>query len=243
MKKLFLVMATLSAAVFWFAGRQLAGIYQGYQAGTESYTALAEQGAAIEEAPVGGEQTAFRVDVQRLRETYPEVIGWLYAPGTSISYPIVQGRDNEYYLHHLYNGEENHMGTPFADGRCPRPFRDAHTIVYGHNMKNGTMFAPLLQYRQQDFYEAHPEMTLFTPEGDYRLVLFSGYTTTADADTYTLFETAGPELQSYLTACRERSDFAAPLPEKADKILTLSTCTNADPLGRYVVQGVLTPAK
>lgn len=234
-------MAVLSAAVFLFAGHRLWGILRDYRAGAESYRALTEQYAAdLSTAAEAERKTTFRVDVARLWEQYPSVIGWLYAPGTGISYPIAQGSDNEYYLRHLYNGEGNSAGTLFADCRNAAAFGDANTIIYGHNMKNGTMFAPLMQYRRQAYREQHPEMYLYTPDGDYRVVLFSGFATTADADVYTPFAAPDDAFAAYLSACTARSDFSPPQ-ETAEKILTLSTCTNADALGRYVVQGYLVP--
>ena len=90
----------------------------------------------------------------------PNVIGWIEIPGLSISYPVVQGTDNAYYLHHLFTGEYNSSGSIFADWHNQPDFADPNTIVYGHNMKNGSMFGTLSHYQDQALWEASPNLSL-----------------------------------------------------------------------------------
>ena len=80
-------------------------------------------------------------------------------------------------------------------------FADANTILYGHHMKDGAMFASLEKWADQEFYEEHPVMWLFTPKQDYKVILFSGYTTSANSEAYTIFSDSGKELEEYLEKC------------------------------------------
>lgn len=88
------------------------------------------------------------------------MLAWLYCPDTVINYPVVQSDDNEYYLRRLMDGSSNTAGTLFADYRCSPDFSDPHTVIYGHNMKNDTMFGILPEYGAQEFYEPHPDPCL-----------------------------------------------------------------------------------
>ena len=98
----------------------------------------------------GDEQTApekITVDFDALKAMNEDVVAWIYCPGTKINYPVLQAEDNDYYLEFLINGEWNAKGTPFVDAFCPSPFNDYLTIVYGHRMKDGSMFGRLTQYK------------------------------------------------------------------------------------------------
>ena len=88
--------------------------------------------------------------------TNPDIVAWIYIEGTKINYPIVQGEDNSYYLKHLFSGEWNGSGCIFLDSRNDASFADRHSIIYGHHMKNGTMFTDLDKYKKQDFFDEHP---------------------------------------------------------------------------------------
>ena len=83
------------------------------------------------------------VDFAALREINPDIVAWIYIEGTKVNYPIVQGEDNSYYLKHLFSGEWNGSGCIFLDFRNDASFADRHSIIYGHHMKNGTMFTDL----------------------------------------------------------------------------------------------------
>ncbi len=153
------------------------------------------------------------VDFDALLEINPDVIGWLYCPDTVINYPLVQGEDNDYYLHRLINGTPNNNGTLFVDEQNSAGFSDENTVIYGHHMRNGSMFGYLENYEQQSYYEAHPVVYLLTPEGNYA---------------------------SWLAEQRTRSDFSAPVEvERGDRVVTLSTCAYDFQDARYVVLGKL----
>ena len=135
-----------------------------------SHVELPEQTEAPEddntETEPAGEDTSVllpTVDFDALRETGPDIIGWLTLPDTAINYPVTQADDNEYYLHHLYDGTYNKTGCLFADYENQEDFSDRNTIIYGHNMRDGSMFATLNEYDEQSYFDGHPKMYLVTP--------------------------------------------------------------------------------
>lgn len=183
------------------------------------------------------------VDFSLLKEQNPDIIGWIYCADTPINYPIVQTEDNEYYLYRLPDGTSNASGSIFADFRNLADFSDPNTMIYGHNMKNGSMFASLLNYRQQSYYDAHPCLWILTPERAYRVDLLAGYTTPSDGEIYNVFSSA-EEMQAVLSRIMEDSSFCpAEIPEDIQNIVTLSTCTYEYNIARYVVIGNLVPAE
>lgn len=115
------------------------------------------------------------VDFEALRETGPDIIGWLTLPDTPVNYPVTQADDNEYYLHHLYDGTYNKVGCLFADYENKADFSDRNTIIYGHNMRDGSMFAALNEYDEQSYFDTHKQMYLVTPEGGYLCEIFAAF--------------------------------------------------------------------
>lgn len=138
-----------------------------------------------------------QVDFEALRNINPDVIGWIYIEGTDINYPIVQGKENNDYLRRMFDGTPNHAGSIFLDSRCSAALTDAHSIIYGHHMKNTTMFSELEQYKQQAFYDTHTWGWLITPEAHYKLQFFAGYVAETDADAWDL-DLAGEKRQTWI---------------------------------------------
>ena len=129
------------------------------------------------------------------------MVAWLYCPDTSIDYPVTQGSDNEFYLHHSYTGAEDQSGAIFVDAQCSPGFVDANSMIYGHSMMDGSMFGGLEAWEKQEYYDEHPVMWLLTPQADYKVKLFSGYTTSAYSDTYTIFRGPGSDFSDYIAQC------------------------------------------
>lgn len=182
------------------------------------------------------------VDFFSLQEINPDVVGWLYCPDTPINYPIVQGQDNEYYLHRLFDRTPNQAGSLFLDCRNALDFSDSHTIVYGHHRKDGIMFSSLVEYEDPAYYQAHPELFLLTPTGNYTITLFAGYVAAADENAWQLDFPSEAEYLAWLQAAQARSCFQGPVaPAEEDRIITLSTCSYAFAQARFVLLGILTP--
>ena len=189
-----------------------------------------------------GDGGSLSIDFDRLLSINSEVVGWLYCEGTAIDYPVVYSADNEYYLKHLIDGSKNANGTLFVDKRNSRDFSDRNTVLYGHRMKSGKMFGKLKSYQKQSYFDAHPVLFLYTPNGKYCIELFAGYTTASDSEVYSFVFEDEAAYQSYLDAALASSDFhSAVTPSTGDRIVTLSTCDYTFEGARYVVQGRLLP--
>ena len=108
-----------------------------------------------------------------LQELNPEIAAWLWVPGTAIDYPVVQGIDNSVYLKKTVKGTDNVSGAIFFDFRNARDFSDKNTVIYGHNMKDGSMFSSLNKYRDQEFYDDYPFFIIYSPECEYHFRIAS----------------------------------------------------------------------
>ncbi|MBQ0038243.1 MAG: class B sortase [Clostridiales bacterium] len=115
------------------------------------------------------------VDFNALREINPDIVGWIYIEDTNINYPIAQGPDNSYYLSRMYNKQWDGCGCIFMDYLNSPDFSDSNSVIYGHHMKNGSMFHDLDGYKGQEFYETHKTAYLLTPDKNYQIILFAGY--------------------------------------------------------------------
>ena len=154
---------------------------------------------------------------------------------------MVQGSDNQYYLEHLADGTPNRNGAIFMYFQNAPGFTDDLTVLYGHHIRGGRMFSSLEEYRSQAYYEAHPEIYLYTPDQSYRIRLFAGVVTDGARETF--FLNMDPEeKEDWLSQRLSRSDFQAdfqPDPEKG--FCALCTCTYDYSDARYVVYGQLEP--
>ena len=181
-----------------------------------------------------------QVDFTSLRAVNPEVAAWLTIDGTNIDYPVVKHSDNDYYLHHLFNGEWNSSGCLFMDCSNQADFSDQHTIIYGHHMDNGSMFQNLIYYKDQSFYDEHPTAQLITPDGSYTVEFFAGYVTGVDGNAWQLDFTSDTEFGEWKENAKEKTLFESPVtPTAADRIVTLSTCSYEFYNARFVVHGRL----
>lgn len=105
--------------------------------------------------------------VEKLKEEYPDVVGWIEIEGTNINYPVMQGEDNDFYTNHDYKKQESIRGSIFLDKDYDWSVPYTNLLIYGHNnSKDGTMFADLLKYKDKNFYKEHPTIKFTTPEED-----------------------------------------------------------------------------
>lgn len=180
------------------------------------------------------------VDWKALGEVNSDIIGWLYVEAQpSISYPICQGTDNDYYLHRTFRREEIFAGAIFADYLNSPDFSDPNTIVYGHNMKNGSMFGMLKFIKAQETYDAAPYFWILTPEGNYRYHIYAAMNTPVDSEVYTFFDGRGETFLAWEKQMQAASEAVNDVPlSENDYTVTLSTCTS-DSSYRCVVMGKL----
>ena len=242
-----LLILLAAIGVFCYAGMQLldyggenAQAEQGNQALIDQAVVLVEHThPAAEEDPEETqplrEAAPIQVDFEALHQKNPDIIAWIYSPDTPINYPVAQAEDNSYYLRRLIDGTRNTAGTIFVDFRNAPDLSDRNTLVYGHNMKNNTMFGTLSEYRKQSYYDAHSTLWLLTPDAAYKLEPLSGFVTRADSDSYTLFETQ-EELAAYLAEAVSQSGFRTDVdPDTVERIVTLSTCTYQGDDKRFIL--------
>ena len=210
------------------------------QTGNEAQTDAAGESlgeTAAEDVP---EETAAPIDwlafYEEMKGLNPDYVGWIILEGTQINYPIVQAADNDYYLHRLFDGTENFSGTLFADYRSTDLFKSGNTIIHGHNMKNGSMFAGLLKYREEWFYNSHKRFSVYTEEGEIVYEVFAIYSTDPVSTSYVTEFASDEEYVNWLNLMYEQSVVKPPVELNADtQVLTLSTCIN-DSRNRLIIQ-------
>ena len=243
-----LTIALIAAiVVFCYAAFNLYHIYTEYKKGTDEYNQIEEMAVTeldVDIAEVAGPNAQLKppieVDFDKLKSVNEDVVGWIYVDALpDISYPIVKGKDNQTYLHQTYEKNYNFAGTIFVDYENSGDFSDCNTLVYGHNMKNGSMFGHLKKFREDDkLYKQDKYFWILTPERNYRYEIISAYTTGVNSDTYTLFKGPGEEFEKYLETIKGYSEIQTDDTDLTikDKIVTLSTCTGNEST-RFVVQG------
>ena len=243
-----LTIALIAAiAVFCYAAFNLYHIYTEYKKGTDEYNQIEEMAVTerdADSAEVAGPNAQLKppieVDFDKLKSVNEDVVGWIYVDALpDISYPIVKGKDNQTYLHQTYEKNYNFAGTIFVDYENSGDFSDCNTLVYGHNMKNGSMFGHLKKFREDDrLYKQDKYFWILTPERNYRYEIITAYTTGVNSDTYTLFKGPGEEFEKYLETIKGYSEIQTDDTDLTikDKIVTLSTCTGNEST-RFVVQG------
>lgn len=184
------------------------------------------------------EDAATGMNLSPLQEVNPDVAGWIEIPDV-LSYPLLQGGDNAHYLAHAWNGEENAAGAVFLDYRADACLGDFNTLIYGHRMRNGTMFGSLKHYKDADFWRENPSVYLANEDGTWRYDIYAAYETGLTAVTYQR-EFSGPEdKQDFIRYGLERSVIDTGVtPTVEDTIITLSTCSGGDRNTRWVVQAV-----
>ncbi len=216
-----------------------------------SHVELPEQTEAPEDDntetdPAGADPSVVlpTVDFEALRETSPDIIGWLALPDTAINYPVTQTDDNEYYLHHLYDGTYNKTGCLFTDYENQEDFSDRNTIIYGHNMRDGSMFAALNEYDEQSYFDGHPQMYLVTPGGGYVVEIFTAFVAKpsesgSGTSPWRLSFKDDGAYTTWLSEMAGRSVIETDVTAtSSDKVLTLSTCMPGG-ASRFIVMGKL----
>ena len=250
--------------VFVYSAWNLYKIYHGYHAANEEYAELADSftsrpeeekkadpDESIPVTPPQGEaqkepegtliedaDPPVSVNWEELRAINPEIVGWIYVDAEPvINYPICQTKDNEYYLHMTFRRDYLFAGSIFEECMNASDFSDVNTIVYGHHMKNGSMFGMLKLLKNQEVYDSDPYFWILTPKGNYRYHIFAAFDTGAESDVYTLISAGGPEALEWEKKMQSRSEVQNSVPLSGnDHCVILSTCTS-DSSMRCVIIG------
>lgn len=208
----------------------------------EQQPAASESAAAEEPAPVYIDpyaQALADMDFVALREQNTDVLGWIVIPNTKVSYPLVQGEDNDYYLNHTWRKTRSVVGAIFMEQQSSADLTDFNTIIYGHRMNNRSMFGRLLDYKKQSYWQDHPRFYITDDSGTHTYEIFAAYEPAVGSTPYCIRFSNDTEKQTFINYGLEHSVIeTGVVPEVTDRIVTLSTCTGNGHATRWVVQGV-----
>lgn len=235
---------TIAAIVFLYSGFMLVKIYLEYKQGDDIYKSIASSVIKPIQKNISDSeedsQLPFKYDHQALLNINSEGVGYLYIPCIdNLLLPIVQGTDNDYYLTHTFNRTYNGAGALFEDYRITNGLAASHVIIYGHNMKNGSMFAGLSKYLTPSFYKTQGNdiFYIYTENKLKEYKIFSAYISEPISDTYNFNFSSISALRDYAESMKQLSGFNTGVDvSKTSQIVTLSTCT-PDGEQRIIVQG------
>lgn len=238
------VVLIIAVLVFLVSAFQLLKIAKGYLDGRSEYKKIRDIAITTADGDdEGGGGDDFKVDFDKLLEINPDTIGWIrFAPEPSvINYPIVQGEDNETYLHKTFSDSENTLGAIFLNADNNADFDDRNSIIYGHRMKDGSMFRHLQDYEDEKFWKENPYFYIYTPDG--RKLSYHIYAAGVVVDSSSVYQTqfaSDEEYEAFLEETKAAAEYDTGIEVGIqDKIVTLSTCTSASDEHRFVVWGVL----
>lgn len=253
-KSVYILSAVFFSALFLLSAGMLISYQMAEKQHTEEFKDLArlivaepeteapELPPASENSGETAESEPKQPDYSALYERNPDFVGWLSIEGTGVNYPVMHTpQEPEYYINHNFDRQNSSYGVPFLDGACS--LTGDNLIIYGHHMKNGSMFGALMDYKSKAFFEAHPVITFDTLDGPGQFQIIAVYLSqvyTARPGTffYYLFTDAENEADfaSYVDECKARALYdTGETASYGDQLLTLSTCEYSQQNGRLVV--------
>lgn len=200
------------------------------------------EGKLPEEAPSSSGGAMARAKIAALKELNPDAVAWIMVDGTRISLPIVQGKDNKYYLDVAFDGSENWAGTVFLDcDSSPNVMENYNYVTFGHNMEGGQMYSDITRFLDEEFFWANRYITLYTEQGLYTYEIFAAFKTKRDTNYYHTYFESKRDFCDFMYDMKYTSMYTVDDMEftEDDRIITLSTCTNENGLERYALQGKL----
>jgi len=185
------------------------------------------------------------IDFESLWEVNDDVYAWITVPGTIIDYPILQNdKDNSYYLNYNIDGSYGYPGCIYTEDLNTKDFMDSNTVIYGHNMKNGTMFSDLHKYASKDFFDENREVIIYMPDQILYYEIFAAYVYDDRHLMYSFNFSDTNVYADYLEGIYDIRDMSANINREfsvnsEDKIITLATCIANQDDKRFLVQAVL----
>lgn len=177
----------------------------------------------------------YNVDWDGLREINPDIVGWIVIPDTKVNYPIVQSEDNQYYLHRAFNKEKSIYGSIFMSAFNYNDFSDWNTILYGHNMKDGSMFKTVNYYKDEEYCKEHLDVWILTPKSQKKYQVISAHIA-QDGDSNYDYVFEDDSYKDFIDSQIEQSLYDTGVTSVYDKrCITLSTCTSRTELERFII--------
>lgn len=232
----------IAVGVFLFSGFKLYGIFSEYHKGESEYDSLKDIAIQTSVPEVSEEiPEEFKVDFEKLKGINPDVVGWIrFDEPSQISYPVVKGPDNDKYLNTTFEGKRNAAGALFMDEHNQGDFSDENTFIYGHNMKNGSMFGQLRKYKTKSFCEENPYFYIYTLDGKVSTYqVFSVCIVKDISRSYVKQYSNAEDFEGYIDYIRGISRYSVDVEVTGEsQIVSLSTCTNVSDDERLLVHGV-----
>ena len=235
------VILVIAIGVFLFSGYKLYEIYAEYNKGVTEYEGIQEIVIQEKEPENADEAPSFVVDFETLKGINSDTVAWIrFDEPSQISYPVVKGLDNSKYLKTTFEGNKNAAGAIFVDVVNSGDFTDRNTFIYGHNMKNGSMFGQLRKYKTKDFCDANSYFYIYTPDGEESVYQVFAVSIVKDTSrSYQRYYANDDDFLDYISYVRQGALYSTEVEVLAeDRIVSLSTCTNVRDDERLLVQGV-----
>lgn len=249
MKIIRLIVLFCASVVLVISCVKLALIFMEYRAGEKEYETLTAyvktepESASEQDTAETDDFRMPKIDFAGLRDINEDLVCWLSFPALDIGYPVVQGKDNDEYLYRTFEGGSNSSGCIFMDADNSADFTDRHTILYGHNMKNGAMFGSLSSLMgEEDILAEEPYFYVYTEKEAVRCRVIAFYATQDGGAAWSRIGN-DEEYDAFLNGALRSSAYAGyekSLTEGRPEVVTLSTCHGkAGSTGRFVVHGVV----
>lgn len=236
LKAIWILLMVISIGVIVYAGIMLYSSYKDYKEVDDTNNEIID--TYTESSSEDGSED-FKVDWDSLLSINNEIVAWVRIPDTNINYPIMQSNNNNKYLRQNIYGNYSYGGSIFVDSAIDNPFGNMNTIVYGHNLNNGAMFANLKKYSDNDYASKHRDIYIYLPNGSIRIYKVFAFSK-INANNYDIYNMAVENLDAYyeIISRYNRISIEDNI-DTSNPILTLSTCTNHNEQERYVVQAYL----
>ena len=167
------------------------------------------------------------IDFDVLKKINPDVVSWITIPGTNIDYPVLQGKDNNQYLHKDMEGKDSAAGAIFLDHGDKADLSSRHNIIYGHHMKNGTMFKDIVKYKDQQYFDEHQDIILYTPDREIHLKALAAVVASPDAIRRKIDFQSQKEFTSYIEEMSKGAKAFAAVPKGVTirRLYSFVTCS------------------
>lgn len=236
-KFVYRILLVVCVCVFIYSAYNLVSIYLDYRSMDEANDEIIE---TYVQEPTKETNDYLQIDWAGLLARNSDVQAWIQIPDTNVNYVVLKGENNDTYIHSDIDKKYFRAGSIFVESSNQVPFNDLNTVVYGHNMKNGSMFANIKSYTEQEFANEHPYVYIYLPDGSVNIYkVVSAHIIKDDSE---LYNTSVTDIQDYYNKMLETSEINVDFDRTANQpVLTLSTCTSGggDNGKRNVVHAVL----